>query len=312
MTSKIAAIEEINELLSEILGRMQRFQKPMYSVTGVDDFDELSRKVEKLQAEHSLPRMLEFRSLPNREVIRFKVWDPLLPASTGVIGVLTQGAEFRSMVNETNLPVVIDYLGRHKRYLSSELEKLQRALSMEASDSNTSTWDHARYFVQLFLGDASSRIPKLLITLGAGAMLSQWWLPLVHAIAIKHLEIPEKLLKPMENGSQVLGLIMLISGIAAWVWIVQRKFSSHDSSSAIGNSSAESQKCKSNPDRKLGTFKIVPEGNSSSPVGDAQSPEQAIKLARTLAERHGTPYHVYLMNSDGAFTQDLGIVRPPD
>lgn len=312
MKASIAELQQLKNLLTELARRVERFNQPMFSVSGLEDIVELSVRIERLQTKLELPRVTEIRGLTGRDVINVKVWDPLFPGRPGVLGALTQGAEFNPHVNHTNIPVVIDYLARSERYLDQMIREEQEDRRVRDGSSNPTALESLHSILRLLIGDPKSRVPKFLMAVGAGAMLSKWWVPIVHAAAIKYLGLPLGPLAAAEAISFWTGLCIFSLGFLAWAWMIGKGPSRtpEDVATPKAQEHVAEPAVTAPPGFDLGVFKVVPEHAQGAPSGEASTPDAASDLAKVLANRHYTEYHIYLMRSDGTFTQDLGIVRP--
>ena len=133
MSERTAMLRELHGLVLELATRVQRLRAPIFDCNGVCDLVALSERIESLRHRLKMRRFIVFEPLgtgsPDRKltpfqqnIIRFQVWD-VAAGGNGVLGGLANNVfnDYRyDGMNDVNLPVVIDYLGRAER----EIERL--------------------------------------------------------------------------------------------------------------------------------------------------------------------------------------------
>lgn len=124
--AQVETLYRLRDAVDELTERVSRFSQPLYDTTGADDVVAIGDRVKTLQEGAGLPRMVQLHSATNPDVVAFRVYDPELPERKGVMGGIatnSQSAPTTWPGNEINVPVVLEYLGRARRFVERAIRE---------------------------------------------------------------------------------------------------------------------------------------------------------------------------------------------
>ena len=230
---ELGLLNRLSGLLDELAHRFDRFSQPIFDLNGVVDIESISREIEGLQVLLSLPKICELRVAGKPNAVKFKVFDPQFPERAGTQGGIvlnSAGDPIASQMNETNLPLVHDYIARSQRFVkrrialtSDEVDKESKlAGAARPEEKSFLEWTYA--ILILIWGDPKSRMPMFLMALGASGILQQWWLPLVHAIVVQRFQLSDERLNAAEPTAFWGGLVIFITGLCIWIALNWERF----------------------------------------------------------------------------------------